>query len=290
MNIVSFTGKSGTGKSFQATALAQKRNINAIIDDGLFIYKGQIVAGSSAKKCATKTGAIKTALFYYQNQREEVIEALAKYQPETLMILGTSDRMTDWIASALNLPPVGERIYIEDITTEKERQTAANRRMRQGEHVIPAPVAQLRRDFAGYFMNPLKIIRDFAMGTNVGGAVKTEEDVSERTVVRPRFSYFGTFKINEQVLRDIIVICAEKYSDSLIIVDRLGTGKTSNLAITIDVMAIKDSETINKCLGLQKDVYKAISKMTSFTLESVNVRVKDLAKDREDLYVRKLHQ
>ena len=54
MKIVSFTGKSGTGKSYQATALAQRRGFDAIIDDGLLIYKGQIVAGTSAKKCASK--------------------------------------------------------------------------------------------------------------------------------------------------------------------------------------------------------------------------------------------
>ena len=47
MRVVSFTGKSGTGKSFQATALAQRRGFDAIIDDGLLIYKGQIVAGTS---------------------------------------------------------------------------------------------------------------------------------------------------------------------------------------------------------------------------------------------------
>ena len=61
MKVVSFTGKSGTGKSFQATALAQRRGFDAIIDDGLLIYKGQIVAGTSAKKCASKAAAMRTA-------------------------------------------------------------------------------------------------------------------------------------------------------------------------------------------------------------------------------------
>lgn len=289
MNIVSFTGKSGTGKSFQATALAQKRNIDAIIDDGLLIYKGQIVAGSSAKKCATKAGAIKTALFYYAEQRDEVIEALDKHKPDTLMIIGTSDRMVDWIVSALNLHIPDERVYIEDITTKKERDMASNRRMKQGEHVIPAPVAQLRRDFAGYFMNPLKHIRDFAMGTTVGGTTNIDEGPDDRTVVRPRFSYFGTFRISEQVLRDIIAICAEKYSDYLIIVDRLGSGNATNLSMTIDVRAIKGSDTIEKCLELQQDVYNAIVKMTSFKLDSVNVRIKDFAEDEEELHKRMLH-
>ncbi|MBE6027817.1 MAG: hypothetical protein E7227_04315, partial [Clostridiales bacterium] len=98
MKVVSFTGKSGTGKSFQATALAQRRGFDAIIDDGLLIYKGQIVAGRSAKKCASKAAAMRTALFNYEDHREEVRAAIERYAPEALLIIGTSDRMTDIVA------------------------------------------------------------------------------------------------------------------------------------------------------------------------------------------------
>ena len=159
MKVVSFTGKSGTGKSFQATALAQQRGFDAIIDDGLLIYKGQIVAGSSAKKCASKAAAMRTALFNYEDHREEVKAAIANYDPEVLMIIGTSDRMTDIVASQLGLPMPEERIYIEDVTTEEEREIAAHYRIDEGEHVIPAPSGQLRRDFAGYFMDPINTRR-----------------------------------------------------------------------------------------------------------------------------------
>ena len=78
MKIVSFTGKSGTGKSYRATALAQSRGFDAIIDDGLLIYKGQIVAGTSAKKCASKAAAMRTSLFNYEDHRDEVIAAIAR--------------------------------------------------------------------------------------------------------------------------------------------------------------------------------------------------------------------
>ena len=202
MKIVSFTGKSGTGKSYQATALAQRRGFDAIIDDGLLIYKGQIVAGTSAKKCASKAAAMRTALFNYEDHRNEVKSALVRYHPETLMIIGTSDRMTNIIAEQLGLHEPEERIYIEDVTTEEERAEAAHHRNDEGQHVIPAPVGQLRRDFAGYFMNPLKFFRDRALGNAVGKQEKDEEDGPEdRTVVRPQFSYFGTFTINEHVIR-----------------------------------------------------------------------------------------
>lgn len=290
MKVVSFTGKSGTGKSFQATALAQRRGFDAIIDDGLLIYKGQIVAGSSAKKCASKAAAMRTALFNYEDHRESVKAAIKKCDPNVLMIIGTSDRMTDIVAEQLGLQKPEERIYIEDVTTPEEREIAAHYRIDEGEHVIPAPVGQLRRDFAGYFMDPIKHFIDKARGNAVSEEKKPEEDgPDDRTVVRPTFSYFGSFTISEQVIRDIVRIAAEKYESHLVVVDRLNNGKQTNMSVTIDVMAIRDRATIDKCESLQKDVYDALANMTAFTIESVNVRIRDMVRDQSEMRAKKLH-
>lgn len=289
MKVVSFTGKSGTGKSFQATALAQRRGFDAIIDDGLLIYKGQIVAGSSAKKCASKAAAMRTALFNYEDHRESVKAALERYKPKVLMIIGTSDRMTDIVASQLGLDPISERIYIEDVTTEEERQIAAHYRLDEGEHVIPAPVGQLRRDFAGYFMDPIKQFIDKARGNALEDEQKADDGPDDRTVVRPTFSYFGSFSISEQVIRDIVRIAAEKYNTHLVVVDRMSNGKQISMSVTIDVMAVRGPESVNKCIELQHDVFDALATMTAFTIESVNVRIRDIVKDREEMLSRKLH-
>ena len=50
MKVYALVGKSGTGKSYQAMNLCHEKNIEAIIDDGLFIYKNNVVAGISAKR------------------------------------------------------------------------------------------------------------------------------------------------------------------------------------------------------------------------------------------------
>jgi uncharacterized alkaline shock family protein YloU len=291
MEIYGLSGKSGTGKSYQAITLCRERDFDAIIDDGLLIYKGQIVAGSSAKKCASKAAAMRTALFNYEEHRNEVKSALVRYQPQTLMIIGTSDKMTNIIAEQLGLHQPEERIYIEDITSEEERAEAAHHRNDEGQHVIPAPVGQLRRDFAGYFMNPLKLFRDRALGNAVGGKPdRDDEDGPEdRTVVRPQFSYFGSFTINEHVIRDIIRIAAAKYEDTLVVADRMSNGKQISMSVTIDVMAVRDPESVDKCIALQHDVFDALAKMTAFTIESVNVRIRDIVKDREEMLSRKLH-
>lgn len=293
MKTVSFTGKSGTGKSYQATALAQRRRFDAIIDDGLLIYKGQIVAGTSAKKCATKAAAMRAALFNVPEQRDAVVAAIKEHKPNVIMIIGTSDRMTDIIADQLGIDKPSERIYIEDVSTEEDRKLAAHYRIDEGEHVIPAPLGQLRRDFAGYFMNPLKHFRDKARGTSLNTPQpekpKDSGPSDDRTVVRPTFSYSGNFEISEQVIRDIINITASKYEGSLMVVDRMSNGKQLNMSVTIDVRVLKDSSAIDSCMDFQRDVHETISGMTAFTIDNVNVRISDIADDHADLISRKLH-
>lgn len=54
LKVFAFVGPSGTGKSYRAQMVANERNINYIIDDGLLIKDNEVIAGSSAKKAATK--------------------------------------------------------------------------------------------------------------------------------------------------------------------------------------------------------------------------------------------
>ena len=112
MKIYALVGKSGTGKSFQAVNLCKRLNIEAIIDDGLFIHRNRVAAGISAKRQDTKVGAVKTALFNNDDHMIEVRDAIVRRAPESLLIIGTSDRMVDKIAERLGLHEINERIYI----------------------------------------------------------------------------------------------------------------------------------------------------------------------------------
>ena len=117
MKVYTLTGKSGTGKSYQAINLCKEKNIESIIDDGLFIYRNRVEAGISAKRQKTMVGAIKTALFTLDEHAESVARRIRELSPKSLLIIGTSDRMTDKIVERLSLPEVSERIYIENITS-----------------------------------------------------------------------------------------------------------------------------------------------------------------------------
>ena len=303
MEVISFTGKSGTGKSYQATKLCVKMNIDAIIDDGLLIYKGQIVAGTSAKKSQTKAGAVRTAVFEKEENRVAVKAKLDELKPDKLMILGTSDKMVGWITRALDLPEPSLRLYIEDVTTEEEREKARYSRTVLGEHVVPAPMGQLKRSFAGYFMNPLRYLMSFgdqeANPSDDGDGSSSERETfddsdsrardasRDRTVVRPQFMYRGKYVITDQVVKDIIRIVCESFSRNLVLLDQMTSGKEFALGVTLDVRALIDESTVNHCLALQMAVHKNLEMITSFSISRVNVRIKDVAYSIEELNERR---
>ena len=197
MKVYTLTGKSGTGKSFQAVNLCRQLNIESIIDDGLFICRNKVVAGISAKRQPTKIGAVKTALFTKDEHCESVRRAIRKENPDSILVIGTSDDMVDVVIERLGLPKPEKIIHIEDITTEEEREIASRQRSEQGEHVIPAPTFQLKRQFSGYFMSPMRALKEF---TPWGGA----HEEGEKSVVRPTYSYLGEYEISEKVLSDIV--------------------------------------------------------------------------------------
>jgi len=201
MRVVGFVGASGTGKSYRALWVAKERDIDYIIDDGLLICQNRIIAGKSAKKEPTKLGSIKTALFTDPAHRNQVIDAIRMNNPKSILILGTSDGMVEKIAEILGIGPVNEKVYIEDVASELEIKQAISTRTGQGKHVIPVPSMELKKDFSGYFLDPLQIFKRKAKGHF--------QSMGEKSVVRPPFSYNGKFTISDyaiyQVVNHIIV-------------------------------------------------------------------------------------
>jgi ABC-type glutathione transport system ATPase component len=124
MKIYGFYGKSGTGKSYHAMGLCKELDLEAIIDDGLFIYGNRVLAGISAKRQNTKIKAIKTALFTDVEHCREVRNKIQEVNPPGILILGTSQEMVHKIRERLGLPEPVKMISIEEITTESQRETA----------------------------------------------------------------------------------------------------------------------------------------------------------------------
>lgn len=264
MKVYSLTGKSGTGKSFQAMNLCKEKNIQSIIDDGLFICGHRVEAGISAKRQKTMVGAIKTALFNKPEHQAQVMAAIARTKPSSILILGTSDQMADRIAARLELGPIDERIHIEDITSEEERTVARKQRIGQGKHVIPVPTFQVKRAFAGYFISPLKIIKD-----NLRGSAQ-----SERTVVRPTFSYMGDFIISDKAVADI-AHCVAKESPDISEVSRVYVNtKPEALQMYVTVDLREGCRLWKAAEGFQRRLAEVVEAMTAFNIVNVSINVR----------------
>ena len=268
MKVYTLTGKSGTGKSYQAINLCKEKNIESIIDDGLFIYRNRVEAGISAKRQKTLVGAIKTALFTLDEHASSVANRIRELNPESLLIIGTSDRMTDKIIARLQLPPVSERIYIEDITTEEERDIADKQRHLQGKHIIPVPTLQLKRDFAGYFLDPLRIFREM----NVSGKVQ----YSEKTVVRPTFSYMGEFFISESVMNDIARCVARECEGVSRVMKVYENTSPDNLIMEVSISIGDGSPLWEAAMDFQKRLAEVVENMTAFNVVKVNVEIRGI--------------
>ena len=269
MDVYTLVGRSGTGKSFHAMNLCKKYNIEAIIDDGLFIYKNTVVEGVSAKRASTKIGAVKTALFMDDEIRDKVAAAIKKKNPKSILVLGTSDGMADRIIERLGLPPLPadslSRIHIEDITTPEERAAAREQRDRMGKHVIPAPALQLKRSFAGYFMDPLRFFR----GKDQGAA-------AERTVVRPTYSYMGEYFVDEKVITDIISCVARQMPAIGRVVYVVQNSSPEAYELSVSVKVRRGYPLWESAQAFQERLSGVVEDMTACNVARVDVEVRGI--------------
>lgn len=274
IKVYAFVGPSGTGKSYRAQMIASERGISFIIDDGLLIKENEVIAGESAKKAATKVATVRHALFYEESEREPIIKAFKKYKPESILILGTSDGMVQKIAANLGLPEISETIYITDVATEEEMKTARRIRVTEGKHVIPVPTFEIKKDFSGYLLDPLQIFKSKGKGQ--------QPYISEKSIIRPTFSYLGKFTISDLVFRQILEYLAVQTPAIHKIlkarVDNFGEGVKIYMEVSI-VYGFNVVEGLNK---FKEKSRKEIEKLTAMNVVELDVVAKNIYVPQEE--------
>lgn len=268
MKVYAFVGPSGTGKSYRAQMVANEKNIKFIIDDGLLIKENQIIAGESAKKAPTKIETVKHALFLSNQEKTTIDKALAKYKPSKILILGTSDGMVQKIASNLGLPEVSETIYITDVATEEEMQTARHIRVTEGKHVIPVPTFELKKDFSGFLLDPLQIFKSKGTGQ--------KPYISEKTIIRPTFSYLGNFTISDTVFRQIMEYVASKMPEIYKVVRTRVSSSDTGPSIYMEVIVTYGYNVQGGLKEFKQKAIKEIEKLTAMNVISLEVVAKSV--------------
>ncbi|MCI8411300.1 MAG: hypothetical protein HFJ40_02420 [Clostridia bacterium] len=274
MKVYAFVGPSGTGKSYRAQMVASEKNIHFIIDDGLLIKDNQVIAGESAKKADTKVATVKHALFYEDKEKEVIIKAFKKYRPESILILGTSDGMVQKIAANLGLPEISEIVYITDVATEEEMKMARRIRVTEGKHVIPVPTFEIKKDFSGYLLDPLQIFKSKGKGE--------KPYISEKSIIRPTFSYMGKFTISDLVFRQIVEYLAVQtpaiYKILKTRVENYGDGAKIYMEVTI----MYGYNVVDGLKSFKEKASKEIEKLTAMNVVELDVVAKNIYVPEEE--------
>lgn len=273
MKVIGFIGPSGTGKSHRAVWVARERGIEYIIDDGLLIKGNQIIAGTSAKKEKTKIGSIKCALFKNDYHADDIKRAIMDNNPESILILGTSDGMVEAIAKRLEFPEVSEKIYIEEVATEFEIKQALSTRKEQGKHVIPVPTFEIKKDFSGYFLDPLQIFRRKGKGRF--------QLVGEKSVVRPTFSYMGNYTISDYTIYQIVEYVATNIEGVNKVSRFRAENHTEGIYIEMDLVLVYGYRIRPLLREVQRKVIDEVERLTALNIKRLNITAKSLVLDNQ---------
>ena len=268
LKVYAFVGPSGTGKSYRAQMVAGEYDIHYIIDDGLFIKDNEVIAGNSAKKAPTKIETVKHALFLTEEEKIEIKKAIKKYKPESILILGTSDGMVEKIVENLNLPKIEKIIYIDEIATKEEMETAKRIRKTEGKHVIPVPTFEIKKDFSGYILDPLQIFKTKGKGK--------DPYISEKSIIRPTFSYLGNFTISDVVFRQIVEYLATK-TDFIDKVVKIRVNKyAEGPEIYMEVIVNYGYNIMEGLAEFKEKTKKEIEKLTTMNVQKIDIIAKGI--------------
>lgn len=271
MQVYAFVGKTGTGKSYNAQNVAKKYGIRFIIDDAILIKDNKVIAGKSAKTEASKIASVKAAIFLDESRKKQMSDVIKKEKIDKILILGTSDKMVKTIADNLGLDEICHTIYIEEVATPEQIEEARRSRTEEGKHIVPVPTFEIKKQFSGYFLDSLKIF-------NIFNKADEDVDVSEKTIIRPTYSYLGNFVISDTVINEIISYSVAKVP-GVSKVMKVNTQKyIDGMKLDIDI-EIKFGFNIPKLSSeIKNTVIYAIDKSTGINLFGININVKSISK------------
>lgn len=267
MEVYAFIGKTGTGKSYRALMVANNNGIRYIIDDAILIKDNKVICGKSAKTEATKIASVKAAIFVNEDRKNDMKRVIKAENPDRILILGTSDEMVEKIADNLELGKISKRIYIEDVATEDEIKNAQKSRNEQGKHVVPVPTFEIKEQFSGYFLDPLRIF-----------GPKRIADEGEKTIIRPTYSFLGNYYLSEKVLNNLVDFILS-HVDGVSKIYKVITNKyVEGVQIELDIEVEYGTPIPNLSNRIRNTVVYEVEYTTGINVKSININVKGISK------------
>ncbi|RHW37544.1 hypothetical protein D1B33_08415 [Lysinibacillus yapensis] len=268
MIVHSLSGPSGTGKSTSAIQFAYDNRIEAIIDDGLLIINGEKKAGISAKFEKNTLTAVRRAIFQDDLHKEQVLKAMKENNVRSILIIGTSDKMTKKIAKRLELEPIDHFHHIEDIRSSREIQMAKFIRITQGKHVMPVPYKQVEQNF---------FKRLIQRGLEIFS--KNKVKLGETTIVQPDF-HQELIDISKKVYIDLIQHIAREYKDYIKVDSISFVMKDYEQVIYLSVFLNSPvhEETMKSIRLLQRRIIDEFVRHFEFEPSAIKISIKGILK------------
>ncbi len=270
VKVYALVGKSGTGKSFRSKLVAQKHNIELLIDDGLLIKGDRFIAGKSAKREQNFLTAVKTALFDDDDHMRETVAALQSEKYHRILIIGTSEKMVYKIAARLKLPEPEKIFRIEDIASKEEIETAMRIRFTEGKHVIPVPTIEITRNYPQIVYDSMRVFFK-----NKSQLPWKKQRAFEKTIVRPEFSKYGKITMSEAALTQMVIHTLDEF-DHMIKVKKVSMRidpEGYNLTVKLRVpMKHQISSTLKE---LQDYIGESLEKYGGIFVAEVNLEIEE---------------
>ena len=147
-------------------------------------------------------------------------------------------------------------------------KTARNIRVTEGKHVIPVPTFEIKKDFSGYLLDPLQIFKSKGLGQ--------KPYVSEKSIIRPTFSYMGNFTISDSVFRQIAEIQADRMPEIYKVLKSRVQNSGEGPIIYIEVSVVY-GYNIQESLKVFKDsIIEDIEKLTAMNVIELDVVAKSI--------------
>ncbi len=271
IDVYALHGPSGTGKSYNAFNIMEKYEIDTLIDDGIIIRHGSIIAGRSAKKAQTKMEAVRRAIFYEEEHKLEAENALKAINPKKILIMGTSKRMIQKIAVRLGLAQPLKFINIFDISSSADVEKAKYCRNIENKHVIPVPAVQLSKNFPGGLVD---YIESFFTR-------KRKIQKIERSVVRPTYNAIGDIIISKLVIYQYVRMFFVKFERAQLKSIKIGYNKYESekgASITVQI-SVKYGENIPEVSQIiQTNLKNYIEFFTGMEVTKIDISIVSLKK------------
>jgi uncharacterized alkaline shock family protein YloU len=270
LKVYALVGKAGTGKSFRARLIAEKHNIDLIIDDGLLIRDQMILAGKSAKREQYRFKAIRRAIFEDPKHAQEIKAKLKRERFNSILIIGTSEKMIARITEQLQLPYPDQIIYIEDVATKDEMIRARESRRLEGKHVIPVPMIEVKKDPSHHVLDSIKLfLKNHPL-------LFWKKQIVEKTVVRPPFSPRGKLSISESALMQMIIHCIREFSKEVNINKIIITNNSNGCQIEIKLNLPFGMNLPNTMANMQEYIINSIERFSGIHINKLDLTVQDI--------------